>query len=46
MPDHGGEHRFACFFPVGTDAGADALERNRSAGVTAVGLPMSLVEVA
>ncbi|MFN3216629.1 MAG: ABC transporter ATP-binding protein [Acidimicrobiales bacterium] len=45
LPDHGGDHRYACFFPVGTDAGADALERNRAAGVTAVGLPMSLVEV-
>lgn len=43
--DHGGAHRFACFFPVGTDAGLDALARNREAGVTAVGLPMIAVDV-
>ncbi len=43
--DHGGSHRYACFFPVGTDAGAEALEKNRAAGETAVGLRMSKVEV-
>jgi len=26
------EHRFACFYPVGTPEGADALARNRAAG--------------
>ncbi len=31
-PTHGDDHRYACFFPVGTDAGAEALERNRAAG--------------
>ena len=41
-----GEHRYACFFPVGTTAGDDALQRNRAVGETAVGLPMSLVEAA
>ena len=39
-----GEHHYACFFPVGTPAGHEALERNRSAGETAVGLPMLLLE--
>ena len=43
--EHGGNHRYACFFPVGSDAGHDALEKNRARGETAVGLPMSLVEV-
>jgi len=43
--DHGGTHRYACFFPVGTDAGAEALATNRAAGETAVGLAMSKVEV-
>jgi peptide/nickel transport system ATP-binding protein len=33
-------HRWACFFPVGTDQGNAALERNEAAGVTAVGLPV------
>src|SRR5438067_3188575 len=31
-------HAFRCFFPVGTEAGAAALERNLAAGVTASGL--------
>jgi len=31
-------HAFRCFFPVGTDAGRDALERNLTAGVTASGM--------
>jgi len=33
-------HRWACFHPVGTDEGAEALERNRRAGQTAAGLPI------
>jgi peptide/nickel transport system ATP-binding protein len=28
-------HQFACWFPVGTPEGRDALERNRAAGVPA-----------
>jgi peptide/nickel transport system ATP-binding protein len=28
-------HKFACWFPVGTPEGRDALERNRAAGVPA-----------
>jgi peptide/nickel transport system ATP-binding protein len=31
-------HSFRCFFPVGTAAGKEALERNLGAGVTATGL--------
>jgi peptide/nickel transport system ATP-binding protein len=34
------EHRWACFHPVGTPAGAEALDRNRRAGQTAAGLPL------
>jgi len=41
----GAEHRYACFFPVGTDAGAEALASNRAAGETATGLKMSHFEV-
>jgi len=44
--EHGGRHRYACFFPVGTDAGESALAANRDAGETAAGLPMAAVEVA
>lgn len=33
-------HRHACFFPVGTDVGIDALARNVAAGHTAAGLPV------
>jgi peptide/nickel transport system ATP-binding protein len=29
------DHKYACFYPVGTPAGAEALERNRAAGATA-----------
>jgi peptide/nickel transport system ATP-binding protein len=29
------DHRFACFYPVGTAAGIEALERNRAVGRTA-----------
>jgi oligopeptide/dipeptide ABC transporter ATP-binding protein len=31
-PDPGGDHAWACWFPVGTPQGAEALERNLSAG--------------
>ena len=34
-------HSFRCFFPVGTDAGKQALESNLAAGVTASGMPVS-----
>ncbi len=33
-------HAFRCFFPVGSQAGADALARNLAAGETATGLPV------
>jgi peptide/nickel transport system ATP-binding protein len=33
-------HAFRCFYPVGTDAGRDALDRNLAAGSNAVGLPV------
>lgn len=33
-------HHFACYFPVGTREGADALAANEQAGVTASGLPL------
>jgi peptide/nickel transport system ATP-binding protein len=36
-------HAFRCFYPVGTQAGTDALERNLAAGVTATGLPVTRV---
>jgi len=39
-------HRYACFFPVGSAEGQQALAANRTAGETAVGLPMTAVEVA
>jgi peptide/nickel transport system ATP-binding protein len=35
-------HEYRCFFPVGTDAGRDALARNLEAGVTATGTPVSI----
>jgi peptide/nickel transport system ATP-binding protein len=34
-------HEHACFFPVGTPAGDDALARNLAAGETAAGLPVT-----
>jgi peptide/nickel transport system ATP-binding protein len=34
-------HDFACFYPIGTTAGEDALARNRAAGKTATGLEVS-----
>jgi peptide/nickel transport system ATP-binding protein len=36
-------HSFRCFYPVGTEAGADALTRNLAAGVTATGLTVTRV---
>ena len=33
-------HAYRCFFPVGTQAGTDALARNLAAGETATGLPV------
>ena len=40
VPDleHGGDHRYACFFPVGTTKGAEALATNEARGHTATGL--------
>ena len=35
-----GDHDYACFFPVGSSRGRDALARNRAAGVNAVGTPI------
>ena len=40
LVDIGDGHEHACFFPVGTPEGEDALARNRAAGVTATGLPV------
>ena len=40
LVDVGDGHEHACFFPVGTPEGDDALVRNRAAGVTATGLPV------
>ena len=37
-------HRFACFFPVGTPEGDDALARNRAAGVQAAGVPVAIAQ--
>jgi peptide/nickel transport system ATP-binding protein len=36
-----GGHEYRCFFPVGTDAGRDALGRNVAAGRTAAGTPLT-----
>ncbi len=36
-----GDHAYACFFPVGTEANQLALEKNIAAGETAVGLPVT-----
>jgi peptide/nickel transport system ATP-binding protein len=33
-------HTYRCFFPVGTEAGAQALARNLAAGETATGMPV------
>lgn len=35
------EHRHACFYPVGTSAGDEALAKNLALGETAGGLPMT-----
>jgi peptide/nickel transport system ATP-binding protein len=37
----GREHRFECFFPVGTPEGDEAAERNRRAGRTPAGLDLT-----
>ena len=37
-------HEFRCFFPVGSEAGKQALERNLEAGETATGLPLRKVD--
>jgi peptide/nickel transport system ATP-binding protein len=34
-------HAFRCFYPVGTEAGAQALANNLAAGVTGAGLPVA-----
>jgi peptide/nickel transport system ATP-binding protein len=35
-------HQFACFFPVGTPQGQEALARNEERGTTAAGTPVTL----
>ncbi|CAA9236565.1 MAG: Oligopeptide transport ATP-binding protein OppD [uncultured Acidimicrobiales bacterium] len=35
-------HEYRCFFPVGTDAGKDALAHNSAVGHTATGTPVSI----
>jgi peptide/nickel transport system ATP-binding protein len=35
-----GEHDYACFYPVGSRQGADALAKNLAAGVNAAGAPV------
>lgn len=37
------DHLYRCFFPVGTEAGRDALARNEAAGHTAAGSPVEVV---
>jgi peptide/nickel transport system ATP-binding protein len=39
------DHSFACFFPVGTDAGRDALARNVRAGHSATGAPVEVLKL-
>jgi peptide/nickel transport system ATP-binding protein len=39
------DHSFACFFPVGTDAGRDALSRNIRTGRSATGAPVEVVKL-
>lgn len=39
-------HRFACWYPVGTPEGADALARNQMQGATAAGVPVGAGAVA
>ncbi len=43
--DSEGDRGSACFFPPGTDRGADAMARNRAAGRTATGLELQPAEV-
>jgi peptide/nickel transport system ATP-binding protein len=38
------DHRFACFYPVGTPEGREALAENRERGVQAAGVPVALIE--
>jgi peptide/nickel transport system ATP-binding protein len=40
------KHQFACFFPVGTEAGETALAANLLAGQTAAGLRVTPESVA
>jgi peptide/nickel transport system ATP-binding protein len=35
-------HRYACFYPVGTPAGDEALSRNRERGFQATGVPVTV----
>ena len=39
------EHLYRCFFPEGTEAGDEALRRNRERGSTATGLPVEAGKV-
>ena len=41
LVDIGQSHEHACFFPVGTTEGGEALARNLAAGETAAGLPVA-----
>jgi peptide/nickel transport system ATP-binding protein len=41
LVDGGADHEHACFYPVGTDEGRDALARNVAAGRNAAGLPVA-----
>jgi len=41
LTEAGDGHRYACFFPVGTDLGAQALASNEAAGQTAMGLKIT-----
>jgi peptide/nickel transport system ATP-binding protein len=40
-PAAAGRHVHRCFFPVGTDAGTEALARNVASGRTAAGMPLT-----
>ena len=40
------DHRYACFYPVGTAEGDEALERNQRRGVQAAGVPVTIQEKA
>jgi peptide/nickel transport system ATP-binding protein len=43
MPSGTPGHEHACFFPVGTPAGTEALAANEAAGRTAAGLDLFAV---